>query len=117
MRSHNLKRHIGLMHGLKATKQQQAAAVKAREDKWCACPKCDAIMLKKNKVRHLRTCTGQTVFVEDDETGGRNIVKRGSKSKADKAKAAEPEPRIELEEPLPRLTKDADVEDFKLDWK
>ena len=81
MRSDNLKRHIGLMHGKKATKKQQELAKKARKVKWEMCDRCNAIMQKNNVFRHLRTCNGKSVW-RVSETGVRYVVKMGPKEKA-----------------------------------
>jgi len=61
MRSDHLVKHIGLMHGEKANKKQKEVAKKARKCKWYCCDKCFATMDEKNKVRHLRACTGESI--------------------------------------------------------
>ena len=60
-RSDKLGRHIGQMHGEKATKKQKEAAKKDRSKKWITCDRCGASMGRKNYAKHLRSCTGRSV--------------------------------------------------------
>jgi len=81
MRSNKLNRHIGLIHGDKATKKQANVARKARRDKWCVCERCGASIQKKSKVRHLRVCDGAVKYVATRDKGWRIVVPRGPKQR------------------------------------
>jgi len=80
MDSDKLGRHIGLMHGEKATKKQQEKAKQARAKKWWCCDVCLATMNEKHKARHLKVCTGRAVEVSTRKTGVRKLVPRGPKA-------------------------------------